>query len=130
MTTQLKVHVQAIVDDEERIRAFFDELIAGLGMRALTEAQVVNVPIQLEKLGVEPFEDEGGISYIQHLVASQMLSTSHVAMHTWPLRSKVELDIYSCRPFRKEVVSSLVQRHFSPNLVRVIDLSWAVENAL
>ena len=56
----------------------------------------------MEKMNVEPFEDEGGVTGIG------VLSTSHCAVHTWPLRSFFVMDVYSCRDFDVDIVRAMV----------------------
>ncbi len=80
------------------------ELVERIGMTSL-HAFAVQIPLALQTIGVQPKEDEGGVSVIH------VLSTSHVALHTWPECSVFMLDVYSCRDFRDDVV-----------------LDWAVEN--
>lgn len=99
------------------VREFVRELVQRLEMRMLGEPQVHDVEQDIRKLGSEPFEDEGGVT------AVAVLSTSHVAIHTWPLRSEVALepmfvlDVYSCRSFGDEVVRRLlVDRLFTYGL--------------
>src|SRR3954463_2770248 len=69
------------------------DLIDGLGMRILGEPHMYEVETEIAKLGVEPFEDEGGVTGVC------VLSTSHCAIHTWPLRPFFVMDVYSCRDF-------------------------------
>jgi len=104
------------VGDAQCIRQTLLELIELAGMRALAEPSVYDVPLQLEKLGLEPFEDEGGIT------ALACLSTSHVAIHTWPLRQTYHLDLYSCRYFDKAPVMAKL-RHRLGGTLMVHDLT-------
>ena len=71
----------------------------------------------IAKLGREPFEDEGGISVLA------CLSTSHIAIHTWPLRCEFHLDIYSCREFDKEAFIKTLKEHFPNSHVEATDFT-------
>jgi S-adenosylmethionine decarboxylase len=97
------------------------ELIGILGMRMLGEPHLYEVETEIAKLNVEPFEDEGGVTGVC------VLSTSHCAIHTWPLRPYFVMDVYSCRDFDP----SAVEQHLSARLgaydVQVTDLSFALE---
>jgi S-adenosylmethionine/arginine decarboxylase-like enzyme len=58
----------------------------------------VKVPIAVELLGRQPEVDEGGVSVVH------VLSTSHVAIHTWPEHRFFNLDVFSCRAFELDPV--------------------------
>jgi len=126
MVTQIKVLIAAEIADPQRVGHFFEELLDMLGMQPLGEPQIYEVELEVSKLGREPFQDEGGISRNQHgvrLEASQVLSTSHVALHSWPLRKVAELDIFSCREFSRDDVYQLVRGFFEPEHIAIRDLS-------
>lgn len=95
------------------IRNFLTELVDGISMRLLLEPQCVSVPIQLGKLSLQCEEDEGGISGVA------ILSTSHIAIHTWPEHSYAVLDIYSCRDFDPGIALLHVLRTFRADPNRV-----------
>jgi S-adenosylmethionine decarboxylase len=109
----------------QEIRRFLEDLIRALEMRILGEPVVYEVEQDIQKLGKEPFEDEGGVTGIA------VLSTSHVAIHTWPLRAKTNremfvLDIYSCRDFKNSAVTVLVKERFRGEGIKLNDLSSAL----
>jgi len=79
--------------DAKGIEALLEGTIHQLGMRLLGEPHMYEVEEEIAKLGVEPFEDEGGVTGVA------VLSTSHCAIHTWPLRQFFVMDVYSCRDF-------------------------------
>jgi hypothetical protein len=137
----------------DRVHAFLGLAVERLGMRELTEARVIDVPLQVQALGAVPFEDEGGVTaegfgvvrvvrgsvrqlavswlaglaeVAPALVGSVVLSTSHVAIHTWPLRRIAVVDAYSCRDFDEELLAELAQGWFDADRVLVRDLSWAL----
>jgi S-adenosylmethionine decarboxylase len=102
------------------LKSMLQELVAELGMRCLGEPHMYEVREEIEKLGVEPFEDEGGVTGVV------VLSTSHCAVHTWPLRSLFVMDVYSCRDFDPAVLERLIRNHFAPYRLRFTDLSHAL----
>lgn len=107
------------------IRQFVETLISKLEMRPLGEPTIHDVPLDLKKLGVEPFEDEGGVT--TQIVGYHTLSTSHVAIHTWPLRNEFHLDIYSCKNFDAETIKQFVVDYFKCSKIKTSDLTAATE---
>ena len=73
--------------------------IAGMTILNLTST---NIALDLAKLGKGAFEDEGGYSILA------LISTSHIALHTWPNRSHFMFDLVSCRSFDVEAVKEAV----------------------
>lgn len=61
-----------------------------------------NIREDLEKLGSDVFEDEGGISVLA------LISTSHISLHVWPNREAFMLDVVSCREFDAEALHQIV----------------------
>jgi S-adenosylmethionine decarboxylase len=100
------------------------ELVALLGMRPLGEPHLYEVETEIAKLGAEPFEDEGGVTGVC------VLSTSHCAIHTWPLRPFFVMDVYSCRDFDPGLVEQHLVRRLGAYDVRLTDLSFALEYEL
>ena len=72
-------------------------------------------------MGMNPFEDEGGISGIS------VLSTSHVSIHTWPLRSHAVLDVYSCREYDARIVVKLIKQFFQATGIHLHELSFSLQ---
>lgn len=103
------------------VETMLRELVDLLGMRLLGAPHLYEVEAEIAKLGVEPFEDEGGVTGIC------VLSTSHCSIHTWPLRPFFVMDVYSCRDFD----AALVEQHLAKSLgaydVQMTDVSFALE---
>jgi S-adenosylmethionine decarboxylase len=97
------------------------ELVDLLGMRLLGAPHLYEVETEIAKLGVEPFEDEGGVTGIC------VLSTSHCSIHTWPLRPFFVMDVYSCRDFDPALVEQHLARSLGAYDVQVTDVSFALE---
>jgi S-adenosylmethionine decarboxylase len=110
-----------LLADAKNVEATLRELIDLLGMRLLGAPHLYEVETEIAKLGVEPFEDEGGVTGVC------VLSTSHCTIHTWPLRPFFVMDVYSCRDFEP----ADVERHLAKKLgafdLQLTDVSFALE---
>jgi S-adenosylmethionine decarboxylase len=120
-------HIKVIgIGDPERLRSVPDirgllaALVAALGMRPLGPPHLYEVEENLRRIDCEPFEDEGGVTGVM------VLSTSHCAVHTWPLRARFVLDVFSCRNFDPSIVGRLVRETFATTRLRISDLSHAL----
>ena len=109
----------------QSIEHFVKKLIHLVGMQLLDEPKVYDVELDIRKLNRVPFEDEGGIT--SQLVGYATLSTSHVAIHTWPLRDEFHMDLYSCRYFDEKFVRGFVNDYFNCYKMKVTDVTGAVE---
>ncbi len=96
------------------------DLIDVLGMRLLDRAHMYEVETEIEKLGKEPFEDEGGVTGVC------VLSTSHCSIHTWPLRPFFVMDVYSCRDFDDAKVEKFLGKRLGAYDVQVTDVSHSL----
>ncbi|BAM93213.1 S-adenosylmethionine decarboxylase-like protein [Bradyrhizobium oligotrophicum S58] len=121
-------HIKAVgIGDPDRLRSMsrikglLDDLVEALNMRALGSPHIYEVEEDIRRMNCEPFEDEGGVTGIV------VLSTSHCAIHTWPLQSQFVLDVFSCRKFNPSVVVDLVSRAFMTKSLRTTDLSHSLE---
>lgn len=99
------------------IEGMLHKLVDHLGMRLLGEPHMYEVETEIAKLGVEPFEDEGGVTGVA------VLSTSHCSIHTWPLRPFFVMDVYSCRDFDASMVEGLLAKELGAYDVQVTDVS-------
>lgn len=103
------------VFSQEGMLQMFDELVAALGMQYLTRPMAT--PVELEPVKLETDQDEGGVSYFCQI------TTSHIAAHTWELRSAVMLDVFSCKPFDVNAAFDVLDNHlgFAYYNARVVD---------
>jgi S-adenosylmethionine/arginine decarboxylase-like enzyme len=112
MSAGLHITMDAYVDNpsvftRERLEQLFGKLVSALEMTALDKAMVYEVPCdpkvleRVKKTG--KFEDEGGITSIQ------VISTSHLSLHAWPLQSFFSLDAFSCKDFNSELALSIIR---------------------
>lgn len=89
------------------LTALFAHIVKSLNMTALGEPIIYEVDVdpavlaKVEETGV--FADEGGIT------ATQVISTSHLALHAWPLQNFFSLDIFSCKEFDWELTLDIIR---------------------
>jgi len=107
--------------DADIVRSFVIDLVHVVGMEPLGDPVIHDVPQEIKKLGRTPFEDEGGVT--AQLVGFHTLSTSHVAIHTWPLRNEFHLDLYSCRFFDQEQVLNFISEAFHAVEIKASNLT-------
>jgi S-adenosylmethionine decarboxylase len=111
-TAGLHITMDAYVRDpsvftREKLENLFGKLITALDMKALDKAMVYEVPCdpavleRVQKTG--KFEDEGGITSIQ------VISTSHLSLHAWPLQNFFSLDAFSCKDFNADLALSIIR---------------------
>jgi S-adenosylmethionine decarboxylase len=77
--------------EPEAIVELFDSLVEELDMQYLQRPLALRVPLRKERLSGG--EDEGGWSVICQI------TTSHIALHGWPLRRAFMMDVFSCKDF-------------------------------
>lgn len=87
----------------DSICTVFDRLVDTLEMEYLQRPTAIRVPIDPEKL--DSMDDEGGWSVICQI------TTSHIALHGWPLRGAFMMDIFSCRDFDIASAERVVREH-------------------
>lgn len=77
------------------------KLVKALEMKMLGKPVSHWVPTDPSKLDTD--EDDGGWSiFVQ-------ITTSHIAVHAWPLRRAFMMDIFSCKPFSLSRAELLVK---------------------
>ena len=111
----------AILGNPNLIRRFITNLIQKVGMQPLGEPTIHEVTEDVRKLGREPFEDEGGVT--GQIVGYHTLSTSHLSIHTWPIREEFHLDLYSCREFDRQAVVSFIKEALCCGVIQDEDLT-------
>lgn len=106
--------------DAKGIESLLEGTIAQLGMRLLGDPHIYEVEEEIAKLGVEPFEDEGGVTGVA------VLSTSHCAIHTWPLRRYFVMDVYSCRDFDPAELERALTKRLGATRLQLTDLTHSL----
>ena len=109
-----------ILSDISKMSNIMVKLVGILGMEILLYPQFLYVPVDELKLNTP--EDDGGIS------GFCMVTTSHISIHTWPLRNRFSMDVFSCKDFDEVSATKFLQEQFGiiECSVEVIDRKWPV----
>lgn len=103
----------AIIDFAQASRLNDTEFLGRmlLDLVALVDMEVLDGPrlhkIELERRKLEMDDDEGGVT------GGVTISTSHINIHTWPLRERFSLDLFSCREFNEEIVQDFLKERLN-----------------
>jgi S-adenosylmethionine decarboxylase len=100
----------------EKLSALFQNLADALGMKILQGPTFLEVPLDESKLKSDVFLDEGG------LTGSCIISTSHMALHAWPIRKYLSLDVFSCKDFDVGRAMTVIHDHLVLGQINVINL--------
>lgn len=87
--------------DRQFLEEFLRDLVLRLDMKILGGPYMRTV-MPDPKL-IETEKDEGGVT------GCVVITTSHITIHTWPLRQRFSLDIYSCKEFDSDAAKKLIQ---------------------
>lgn len=109
--------VPSLLDDEGHIKAFFRALIEQIRMIPLREPEAVRVPPSIASV-MDDHADDGG------LTVQCIISTSHIAYHSWPLQNRFRLVVDSCKDFSAEDVMAVVRSRFPVKELSVQDLPY------
>ena len=84
--------------------AWFHTLIKRIGMTLLLEPQAVCSEMEKNK----------GLTVVA------VITTSHISMHIWDEQSPAEmqLDVYSCKSYEKEIIFNLIKETMDPISIR------------
>lgn len=89
------------ISSVDGLRRFLLELVERLGMDLLDGPRMTEVALDPSRLASSA--DEGGIT------GYCLITTSHISIHTWPLRRRFCLDIFSCRRFDGPAIAALIR---------------------
>ena len=89
----------------EKLTLLFQNLASALEMKILQGPTFVEVALDAAKLKSDVFEDSGGIT------GSCIISTSHMALHAWPISNFLSLDVFSCKDFDVSRAMGIIQEH-------------------
>ncbi len=89
------------ISDIESLRLFLVDLTRILKTKVLDGPRLFEVPLDAAKLECD--SDEGGITGVC------VITTSHISLHTWPLRQRFTLDIFSCQRFARDRALALIR---------------------
>lgn len=107
-----------LLNDQEYLRLAVVDLIHVLDMELLAGPFVKAVTLD-HNLTDSP-HDEGGVSVMT------MITTSHLSIHAWPLRSRFSMDIFSCKRFLDTEVDHFVRQrlHVTKRWLHSIPRLW------
>ena len=88
-----------VLDSMETIFTFLDELPEKIGMHKIITPYTI-------KCGGNDIKDCGGIS------GFVMIAESHIAIHTFPAKQYLTMDLYSCNQFDETKVIQMVKELF------------------
>jgi hypothetical protein len=107
----------ACLDDPRYVERFFDRLIERIGMKPLTAPMSIVIPPDPKNVG-DQHADDGGMT------TQCIISTSHIAYHSWPLQRRFRLVVDSCKDFETRTVVSTVSEWFPVNKLSVQDCCY------
>ena len=95
------------VFNKATLLSLFDKIVTALAMKPLDVVMVYEVPVDPAILArakaTGNFEDEGGISTVQ------VISTSHLTLHAWPLQHYFALDAFSCKDYSADLALGIIR---------------------
>lgn len=95
--------------------------VTAAAMRPIGPVHVYDIHKELKKQGLEPDPDEPeGVS------GMVVLSTSHVAIHTWPHKKFAIMDLFSCCDFDTGKVEDQILKLLNPSDYVSRDLSFSL----
>jgi S-adenosylmethionine/arginine decarboxylase-like enzyme len=106
------------LNDPVFLDSFFRDLIPVLKMEILEEPRFKVVPFIPGNL--ESDSDEGGVT------GTCLITTSHVSIHTWPLRRKFSMDVFSCKEFSRQEAEEFICKSLgvSQKWVHWVERNW------
>lgn len=93
-----------VLGDRAQLEDILRRLVELLRMEILLGPLVCETPLDPDRLDV--VDDSGGLTGVV------VVTTSHVAFHTWPLEGRLSMDVYSCRSFDPAAVKAFLGRKF------------------
>lgn len=98
--------------DPEHIRQFLDSFPESIEMTKISD------PLVTIYHGKHP-EDWGVSGFV-------MIAESHISVHTFPERSHINIDVFSCKEFDAKKASEQITNHFQLERIR----SWILARGL
>ena len=114
MVTPMHYLMDAICEqslgDVEIVESFVHEVVDTLGLHIVKREDgtevIDSLSFELDP-GLEPSDQFGpGVSCLA------LISESNIAVHTRTLEQKINIDVFSCRPFEVYEIKSLIDRYF------------------
>ena len=104
----------SVLENPDALCHLFDVLVDELGMEYLQRPTAMRVPTDPSHLTTD--EDDGGWSVICQI------TTSHIALHGWPLRKAVMMDVFSCHDYDVERAKEIIWSHLGITEASVQDV--------
>jgi hypothetical protein len=105
------------------VERFFRALIARINMKPLSDPMSVVVPPNSGNIE-DQHADDGGMT------TQCIISTSHIAFHSWPLQRRFRLVVDSCKDFSTADVLAQVGEWFAVKGMSVQDLAYEAPEML
>lgn len=100
----------------EKLTKLFTDLAVALDMKIIQGPTFLEVELDPSKLNSDVFQDEGGIT------GSAIISTSHMALHAWPLRQFFSCDVFSCKAFDTNLAMNVIQGLLGTTSLNVLSI--------
>ena len=98
----------------EDVTNLINELVQALNMKYV-ETMPIN-PV----VGYEPNEHPG-------VSGVGIITTSHIAIHTWDKTNEYQLDIYSCKNFTNNIIQSVIKKYgLNETSMRLFDRNYDI----
>lgn len=96
----------------------FLDLVRLLDMEVLVAPTFKVVPLDPAKME-STLADDGGVT------GTCIITTSHISIHTWPLRHRFALDVFSCKEFSSSAADDFLRSRFN---VKIRSSHWIVRH--
>lgn len=123
------VAANVLVEDAARlaepqyVEEFLRVLIARIHMRPLTAPMSVVVPPDASNVN-DPHADDGGMT------TQVIISTSHIAYHSWPLQRRFRLVVDSCKDYNVATVRATLCEWFAVKGISIQNVSYETPEML
>jgi len=108
---------RSLLDNVKYIESLFALLVHRIKMTPLAAPQAFEVPANDGAVG-DAVADDGG------LTMQCVISTSHIAYHSWPLQDQFRLVVDSCKDFSAKDVEEVVRHHFTVKEMVIQDVPY------
>lgn len=123
------IAANVLVEDAARlaepqyVEEFLRVLIARIHMKPLTAPISIVVPPAADNVN-DPHADDGGMT------TQVIISTSHIAYHSWPLQKRFRFVVDSCKDYDVPVVVKTLHEWFPVNGLSIQDMPYRAPEML
>jgi len=100
----------------EKLAKLFTDLAVALDMKIIQGPTFLEVELDPSKLTSDVFQDEGGVT------GFAVISTSHMALHAWPLRKFFSMCVFSCKEFDTGRAMTVIHESLGLASINVMNL--------